>query len=50
MACGDDLHLAENGPQVRTAEPSWPSVDDFARVVDVQPSVLRSWLVVHAAG
>ena len=50
MAWGDDLHLAASGPRVRTPQPTWPTVDEFARVVDVQPTVLRSWIAVHAGG
>jgi len=50
MAWGEDLHLAATGPAVRTAQPTWPTVDEFARVVDVQPTVLRSWIAVHVGG
>ncbi|SMF52419.1 hypothetical protein L603_004900000060 [Cellulosimicrobium cellulans J34] len=50
MAWGEDLHLAATGPRVRTPQPAWPTVDEFARVVDVQPTVLRAWIAVHAGG
>ncbi|MDF2806675.1 MAG: hypothetical protein K0S43_1621 [Cellulosimicrobium sp.] len=50
MAWGEDLHLAASGPRVRTPQASWPTVDELARVVHVQPSVLRSWLAVHSGG
>lgn len=50
MAWGGDLHLAAGQPRVPPPPPEWPTVDEFARVVDVSPSVLRSWLAVHAGG
>lgn len=50
MAWGEDLHLAASGPRVRTPQPSWPTVDEFAQIIDVQPTVLRSWIAVHAGG
>src|SRR5690606_41355673 len=50
MGGGEDLHRAATGPRVRTPQPAWPTVDEFARVVDVQPTVLRAWIAVHAGG
>jgi hypothetical protein len=50
MAWGQDLHHAAKGPRVRTPQPSWPTVDEFAEVVDVHPTALRSWLATHDSG
>lgn len=50
MAWGEDLHRAASGPHVRTPQPSWPTIDEFARIIDVQPTTLRSWLAVHCGG
>ena len=50
MAWGDDLHSAARGPHVRTPAPGWPTVDEFAREVEMSPSTLRSWISVHEGG
>jgi hypothetical protein len=50
VAWGEDLHLAACDPRVRTPQSSWPTVNEFAEVIDIQASALRSWLAVHARG
>ncbi len=50
MAWGQDLHHCARGPRVRTPASSWPTVDEFAEIVDVRPAALRSWLAAHAGG
>ncbi len=50
MAWVEDLHLAASGSRVRTPQRSWPTADEFAQEIGVQPSALRSWLAVHAGG
>jgi hypothetical protein len=50
MAWGADLHAARQGALVRTPQPGWPTVAEFARELGVSTSVLRSWLTVHEPG
>jgi hypothetical protein len=50
MAWGADLHVARQGAPVRTSQPGWPTVAEFARELDIPASVLRSWLAVHEPG
>ncbi len=50
MPWGQDLHHAAAGPHVRTPQPSWPTVEEFAEVVDVPPTALKRWLAAHDDG
>jgi hypothetical protein len=50
MAWGDDLHSAAGGPRVHTPAPSWPTVDEFSKTMDMRPNALRSWIAAHDSG